>query len=55
MNISPINLRDYAKTLGWNLVTRAVEDGLYVLSHPDYSKRQLVFQSIQMRRIMRMQ
>ena len=43
MNISPINLRDYAKTLGWNLLTRAVEDGLYVLSHPDYSKRQLVF------------
>ena len=43
MNISPINLRDYAKTLGWNLLTGAVEDGLYVLSHPDYSKRQLVF------------
>lgn len=43
MNVSPINLRDYAKTLGWNLLSRAVDDGLYVLSHPNYAKRQLVF------------
>ncbi len=42
-NIAPTDLRDYAKSLGWRLLPEAVADGLYVLSHPAYAKRQLVF------------
>jgi hypothetical protein len=42
-HIASTDLRDFAKSLGWQLYSPAVEDGLYVLSHPQYSKRQLVF------------
>lgn len=42
-NIAPTDLRDYAKSLGWELLPEAVADGLYVLFHPKFEKRQLVF------------
>lgn len=42
-HIASTDLRDFAKSLGWQLYSPAVEDGLYVLSHPEYNKRQLVF------------
>jgi hypothetical protein len=42
-NIAPTDLRDYAKSFGWQLLDKALADELYVLSHPQYPKRQLVF------------
>lgn len=41
--ITPTDLRDYAKSLGWQLLPQAVNDGLYVLSNPNHRSRQLVF------------
>jgi len=42
-HIAPTDLRDYAKSMGWQLLPEAVADNLYVLSHPSYKQRQLVF------------
>jgi hypothetical protein len=42
-HIAPTDLRDFAKSLGWQLLPEAVADGLYVLSNPNYHLRQLVF------------
>ncbi len=41
--IAPTDLRDYAKSLGWLLQPDAVDRDLYVLSHPELPRRQLVF------------
>ena len=41
--IAPTDLRDYAKDRGWVLVKEAAKDRLYVLTHPDFGLRQLVF------------
>ena len=41
--IAPTDLRDYLKTLGWSLLEIALRDRLYVLEHPLYPRRQLVF------------
>lgn len=42
-NISSIDIRDYAKSLGWQQVAEALGDGLFVLNHPHHYRRQLVF------------
>ena len=41
--VSPIDLRDLAKSLGWSLVEAGLADRLYVLQNPDFPRRQLVF------------
>ena len=41
--VSAVDLRDYAKSRGWHQFQEAVPDRLYVLSHPDFASRQLVF------------
>ncbi len=41
--IASADLRDYARTLGWQQQQAAVAEGLYVLSNPLLQKRQLVF------------
>lgn len=40
--VSPTELRDYAKALGWITVPEAVADRLYVLHNPRFPLRQLV-------------
>lgn len=40
--VSPTELRDYAKALGWLTVPEAVADRLYVLHNPRFPLRQLV-------------
>ena len=41
--IPPTYLRDYAKDSGWILIKEAAKDRLYVLTHPRFDRRQLVF------------
>ncbi len=41
--IAPTSLRDYAKSRGWALLKEAAKDRLYVLIHPRFDRRQLVF------------
>jgi hypothetical protein len=41
--IAPTDLRDLAKSLGWQLFTEAISDNLYVLNNPLLPRRQLVF------------
>lgn len=41
--IAPTDLRDYAKAHGWILLKEAAKDRLYVLSNPQFERRQLVF------------
>jgi len=41
--IPPIHLRDYAESRGWILLNEAIKDRLYVLTHPLFPGRQLVF------------
>jgi hypothetical protein len=41
--ISPTDLRDYAKALGWSLLHEAVKDRIYVLTNREFPNRQLVF------------
>jgi hypothetical protein len=41
--ITPIDLRDYATSLGWHLVREALKDGLYVLNSPENDFKQLIF------------
>jgi hypothetical protein len=41
--ITPTDLRDYAKDLGWDLFKEAAKDRLYVMSNPRFGQRQLVF------------
>lgn len=40
---SAVDLRDYAHSLGWVVVTEALADGLFVLDNPNYPQEQLVF------------
>ena len=42
-NIPSTDLRDFVKSRGWHQVTEAVSDGLFVLTNPLFSKRQLIF------------
>ncbi|TAJ78855.1 MAG: hypothetical protein EPO42_07145 [Gallionellaceae bacterium] len=41
--IAPTDLRDYAKSRGWTLLKEAAKDRLYVMNHPRFERRQLVF------------
>ncbi len=41
--IAPTDLRDFLKSKGWLLVDEAIQDGLYVLNNPRYTRRQLAF------------
>ncbi len=41
--IPPTHLRDYAKSRGWVMLPEAIADRRYVLSHPHFAPRQLVF------------
>ncbi len=41
--IPPTDLRDYAKDRGWTLLKEAAKDRLYVMSNPQFERRQLVF------------
>jgi hypothetical protein len=41
--VSPIDLRDFAKSLGWVLIQEGLVDRLYVLKNPNFPKRQLTF------------
>jgi len=41
--IGPTSLRDYAKSQGWRLLKEAARDRLYVMTHPRFERRQLVF------------
>lgn len=41
--IAPTDLRDYAKAQGWTLLLEAAKDRLYVMNHPRFERRQLVF------------
>jgi hypothetical protein len=41
--IAPTELRDFAKSLGWQQMPQALEDNLYVLNNPLLPRRQLVF------------
>ena len=43
LDITPLNLRDYATATGWTQVREAVQDGLVIMNNPAYSPRQLVF------------
>lgn len=43
LQIAPTDIRDYAKARGWDLLIEALPDRLYVLEHPQYRNRQLVF------------
>ncbi len=40
--ISPTNVRDYVRALGWHFVSEATRDGLFVLNHPSNAFIQLV-------------
>jgi len=40
---TPTLLRDFAKSLGWQLVEAGLADKLYVLQNPTFPRRQLVF------------
>jgi hypothetical protein len=41
--IAPTDLRNYAKAHGWTLLIEAAKDRLYVMNHPRFERRQLVF------------
>jgi hypothetical protein len=41
--VSPIDLRDFTKSLGWELLPEGLPDRLYVLRNPSFPRRQLVF------------
>jgi hypothetical protein len=43
MTISATGLRDYAKAFGWKQIQEAVDDRLFVMTNPDFPRRQLVF------------
>ncbi len=42
-NVASADLRDYTKLHGWNYLTEAIKDKLYVASNPQFSKRQINF------------
>ncbi|MBV7532890.1 hypothetical protein [Chitinophaga sp. sic0106] len=42
-HIAAADLRDYAKSQGWQQLPEALADGLFVLNNPRYAQRQIVF------------
>ncbi|MDD2222849.1 MAG: hypothetical protein PHF42_05345 [Pseudomonas sp.] len=42
-SIAPTQLRDFLKFQGWEILDVALRDRLFVLSHPAYDRRQLVY------------
>jgi len=42
-NLSPVVLCDFLRSLGWELLEAGLYDQLYVMRHPDFPRRQLVF------------
>lgn len=43
VDVSSIEIRDFAQSLGWTLVKEALVDGLFVLNSPDTNNTQLIF------------
>ncbi len=43
IDVSAIEIRDYAQSLNWTLVKEALQEGLFVLNSPDGSNTQLLF------------
>ncbi len=43
IDVAPIEIRDYAQSLGWVLVKEAIKDGLFVLNSPNNDYKQLMF------------
>lgn len=43
IDVTPIEIRDYAISYGWLLVKEALRDGLFVLSSPAHNYKQLIF------------
>ena len=41
--VLPIDLRDFAKSLGWHLIEAGMANRLYVLQNPNFPRRQLVY------------
>ncbi len=41
--VTPIELRDFAKSLGWHLIEAGMADRLYVLQNSNFPRRQLVY------------
>jgi hypothetical protein len=54
-DISPIDLRDYLKSLGWQQREEGVTEGLIVLSNPGFQRRQLLQPQVHHPRTSRMQ
>lgn len=42
-NIAPTDLKDYIKSLGWQILPQGIGDGLYVMTNPNYARRQIIF------------
>lgn len=43
VDVTAFEIRDFARSLGWNIVREAVLDGLFVLNSPDKDGTQLIF------------
>jgi len=43
VDVSSIEIRDYAQSMGWELVREALKDGLFVLNSPNGDNTQLIF------------
>jgi hypothetical protein len=43
IDVTPIEIRDYALSYGWTLVREAIRDGLFILNSPNQRFKQLVF------------
>ncbi|MCF8324412.1 MAG: hypothetical protein K9I84_05590 [Leadbetterella sp.] len=43
IDVTPIEIRDFAISHGWSLIKEAIKDGLYVLNSPNNDFRQLIF------------
>ncbi|KAA2241791.1 hypothetical protein F0L74_18160 [Chitinophaga agrisoli] len=43
VDVSSIEIRDYAQSLGWQLIREALKDGLFVLNSPNGDNTQLIF------------
>lgn len=41
--IAPEDLRDFARSFGWDVLPEALADGRYVMNHPDIARRQVNF------------
>ena len=43
LDLKPIEIRDYALSIGWTLIDDAILDGLFVMNSPENDYRQLIF------------